>query len=57
MIPGSVVSRHLPFGSGARKLQFQTAPAGMNGSVMPRLFVAPMELAIWEVFGNTAAIR
>jgi len=34
----------------------QTAPAGVNRSVMPRLFVAPMELAIWEAFGNTAAV-
>jgi hypothetical protein len=29
----------------------------VNGSVMSRLFVAPMELVIWEAFGNTAAIR
>ena len=39
------------------RLQLLTAPAGVNGSVMSRLFVAPMELVIWEAFGNTAAIR
>lgn len=39
------------------RLQLLAAPAGVNGSVMSRLFVAPMELVIWEAFGNTAAIR
>jgi hypothetical protein len=38
-------------------LQLLTAPAGVNGSIMPRLFVAPMLLIILEAFGNTAAIR
>src|SRR5712692_1830232 len=29
----------------------------MNGSVMPRPFVAPVELAIWEPFGYAAVVR
>ncbi len=36
------------------RLQLLTAPAGVNGSVMSRLFVASMELVIWEAFENTA---
>jgi hypothetical protein len=38
-------------------LQLLTAPAGVNGFIMPRLFVAPMQLVILEAFGNSAAIR
>ncbi len=36
---------------GRSRLQLLTAPAGVNGSVMPRLFVAAMELVIWKAFG------
>ena len=48
-----------PLGSRGSCSRFKllTAPAGVNGSVMPQLFAASMELVIWEAFGNTAAIR
>jgi hypothetical protein len=38
------------------RFKLLTAPAGVNGSVMPRLFAASMELVIREALGNTAEL-
>ena len=53
---GSCDSIRASIGSLGR-LSVLAAPAGMDGPVVSRRFLATVELAIWETLGHTAAVR